>query len=120
MLIYLAALDAVPASLGEAAALDGANRLQRWWRVTVPLVAPTTAFLLVTGMVGAFQVFAQVYILTDGGPGTATTVWVHQIYTTAMRDFAFGRASAMAVILALLLAGAAYLSGRRRGPTVQY
>ncbi len=120
MLIYLAALDAVPRPLYQAAALDGARGWQRWRHVTVPLVSPTTGFLLITGMIGAFQVFAQVYVLTDGGPGTATTVLVHQIYTTAMRDFAFGRASAMAALLAVLLAAGAYVQTRRRRTVVEY
>ena len=121
MLIYLAAIDAIPARLYDAAALDGARGWRRWRHVTVPLVASTTGFLLITGMIGAFQVFAQVYVLTDGGPGTATTVLVHQIYTTAMRDFAFGRASAMAVVLAVLLvAGAAFIRSRGRDAAVEF
>ena len=120
MLIYLAALDALPQSVQSAAALDGASPLRRWWHITLPLVRPTTVFLLVTGLIGSFQVFAQVYVLTDGGPGTATTVLVHQIYTTAMRDFAFGRASAMAVVLTVLLGAAAYWQTRGRSAAVEY
>ncbi|MEW5766131.1 MAG: extracellular solute-binding protein [bacterium] len=103
IIIYLAALAAMPSSLHEAALMDGAGPIRRWWHITLPLLRPTTLFLLVTTSIASFQVFAQVLILTDGGPGYATSVLVHRIYTTAFRDFDFGLASAMALILFVVI-----------------
>lgn len=99
ILIYLAALDAIPTSLYDAGEIDGAGPLKRWWHITVPLLRPTTLFLALTITIASFQVFAQVLILTDGGPGYATEVIVHRIYTAAIRDFDFGIAAAMSLIL---------------------
>ncbi len=99
ILIYLAALDAIPTSLYDAGRIDGAGAMKRWWHITVPLLRPTTLFLALTITIASFQVFAQVLILTDGGPGYATAVVVHRIYTAAIRDFDFGIAAAMSLIL---------------------
>jgi multiple sugar transport system permease protein len=103
ILIYLAALDAIPTSLYDASEIDGASPLKKWWHITVPLLRPTTLFLALTMTIASFQVFAQVLILTGGGPGYATEVVVHRIYTAAIRDFDFGIASAMSLILFLVI-----------------
>jgi multiple sugar transport system permease protein len=103
ILIYLAALDAIPTSLYDAGKIDGAGAFRRWWHITVPLLRPTTLFLALTITIASFQVFAQVLILTGGGPGYATEVVVHRIYTAAIRDFDFGIASAMSLILFLVI-----------------
>jgi len=103
ILIYLAALDAIPTSLHDAGRIDGAGPLRRWWHITVPLLRPTTLFLALTITIASFQVFAQVLILTDGGPGYATEVIVHRIYTAAIRDFDFGTAAAMSLILFVVI-----------------
>jgi multiple sugar transport system permease protein len=105
ILIYLAALDAIPSSLHDAAEIDGAGPLRRWWNVTIPLLRPTTLFLALTMTIASFQVFAQVLILTDGGPGYATEVMVHRIYTAAIRDFDFGSAAAMSLVLFCVIMG---------------
>ncbi|UCD58348.1 MAG: extracellular solute-binding protein [Candidatus Hydrogenedentota bacterium] len=99
ILIYLAALDAIPTPLYDAGEIDGAGPLKRWWHITIPLLRPTTLFLALTITIASFQVFAQILILTDGGPGYSTEVVVHRIYTSAIRDFDFGVASAMSLIL---------------------
>jgi multiple sugar transport system permease protein len=103
LLIYLAAMEAIPPELFEAAKADGAGPLRQWWYVMLPLVRPTTLFLAVTGVIDSFQVFAQVLMLTDGGPAGSSTVIVHQIYTRAFRDLEFGQASAMALMLFVVL-----------------
>ena len=103
LLIYLAAMEAIPPELFEAARADGAGPLKQWWHVMLPLVRPTTLFLAVTGVIDSFQVFAQVLMLTDGGPAGSSTVIVHQIYTRAFRDLEFGQASAMALMLFAVL-----------------
>jgi len=103
ILIYLASLANIPASLLESAELEGATPFQKWLYITVPLLKGTTLFLLITGTIDALQVFAQVLMLTDGGPGMSTEVVVHRVYTAAFRDFDFGLSSAMALILFLAI-----------------
>ena len=99
MLIYLAGLQAIPDYLHEAAAIDGANRWQGFWKITLPLLAPTTFFIFVTSVIGAFQVFDQVYVMTGGGPANATTTLVHQIYNAAFKSLDMGYAAAMSFIV---------------------
>lgn len=99
MLIYLASMGNIPQSLYEAADLEGATPLKKWWYITVPLLRGTTTFLMITGAIAALQVFAQVLMLTDGGPGISTQVVVLRVYTSAFRDFDFGLSSAMALVL---------------------
>ena len=99
MLIYLASMANIPNSLYEAADLEGADGFKKWWHITVPLLGGTTTFLMITGVISALQVFAQVLMLTDGGPGNSTQVVVLRVYTSAFRDFDFGLSSAMALIL---------------------
>ena len=99
MLIYLASMANIPVSLYESADLEGAGPLRKWWYITVPLLRGTTTFLMITGAIAALQVFAQVLMLTDGGPGISTQVVVYRVYTSAFRDFDFGLSSAMALLL---------------------
>jgi multiple sugar transport system permease protein/sn-glycerol 3-phosphate transport system permease protein len=99
MLFFLAGLQGIPPELLESAAIDGAGHWQRFRRVTLPLLRPTTLFVLVTTIIGSFQVFDTVYVLTDGGPGTSTQVLNLSIYQTAFTDFRIGEASAMSVVL---------------------
>ena len=103
MLIYLASLGNIPTSLYESAELEGASELQKWWHITVPLLRTTTTFLIITGTIASLQVFAQVLMLTDGGPGISTEVVVHRVYTSAFRDFDFGLSSAMALMLFIVI-----------------
>ncbi|HNW33872.1 MAG TPA: extracellular solute-binding protein [Candidatus Ozemobacteraceae bacterium] len=117
ILIYLAALGNIPKSLYEAADLEGASLLQRWWYITVPLLRQTTMFLLITGAIDGLQVFAQVLMLTDGGPGMSTEVVVHRVYTAAFRDFDFGLSSAMALILFVGILTVTLLQRRFGGQT---
>lgn len=99
MLIYLAGLQGIPDYLREAAAIDGANRWQTFWRITLPLLQPTTFFIFVTSLIGAFQVFDVVYVMTGGGPANATTTLVHQIYNAAFKALDMGYAAAMSFVL---------------------
>ena len=103
MLIYLASMANIPGSLYESAELEGAGPFEKWWHITVPLLRGTTSFLMITGTITALQVFAQVLMLTDGGPGISTEVVVHRVYTSAFRDFDFGLSAAMALILFLAI-----------------
>jgi multiple sugar transport system permease protein len=104
-LSFLAGLLAIPNDIHAAAATDGANAWQRFWRITLPMLRPTMFFVLVTGIVSAAQVFDTVYALTDGGPGNSTDLVAHRIYAEAFGSAAIGRASVMAVVLFVILVG---------------
>lgn len=99
MVIFLAGLQAIPSELYEAAMIDGAGRWRRFWRITVPLLKPTTFFVLVTSAIGSFQVFTFVYVMTEGGPLRATDVIVYHIYQNAWQFLRMGYASAMSWVL---------------------
>ena len=108
MVVYLAGLQGIPRELTEAAAIDGATGLKSLRYITVPLLSPTTFFILITGIINSFKVFAPISIMTDGGPGTSTTVLVYQIYISAFRFFRMGYASAVALVLFLIIFGITY------------
>jgi multiple sugar transport system permease protein len=106
MVVYLAGLQAIPQEFYEAADVDGAGPWQRFRRITFPLVAPTTIFLLIINTIGAAKNFASIFVLTNGGPpgpGGATTTVVYYIYTEAFKFFRMGYASALAYTLFAML-----------------
>jgi multiple sugar transport system permease protein len=103
MLLYLAGLQNIDESYYEAARLDGASSWALFRKITIPLITPTTIFVVVIGVIEAFRVFNQVYIMTQGGPINATTVIVYYIYREAFVNFQGGTASAMSVVLFLML-----------------
>jgi len=102
MIIFLAALQQIPGHLYEAATIDGASALQKFFKITLPMISPTTFFLFVIGCIFSFNVFEQVNIMTSGGPMYSTTTVVHQIYERAFMTFQMGYASSMACILLLI------------------
>jgi multiple sugar transport system permease protein len=120
MLIYLAGLQGIPEYLKEAAAIDGANRWQSFFRVTLPLLQPTTFFIFVTSLIGAFQVFDQVYVMTGGGPANATTTLVHQIYNAAFKALDMGYAAAMSFVLFVIILVVSLISLRAIRSEVTY
>lgn len=100
LVIYLAGLQDIPRHLYEAAAIDGAGVWRSFWSITVPLLRPVFLFVFVIHIIGSFQIFGQVFIMTQGGPGDATRTVVQHLYETAFQNlFAFGSASAMAWVL---------------------
>lgn len=99
VLIFLAALQDVPRALYDAAMVDGANALRRVWHVTIPMVTPAILFSLLTGLIAAFQTFANAWIMTSGGPIRSTEFYVLYLYDNGFRYFRMGYASAMAWIL---------------------
>ena len=99
MVIYLAGLQSIPEEMYDAAKVDGANALQRLLYITIPLLRPTTFFLLVTSVIGTFQIFTEVYIMTNGGPLNRTTTIGYYLYTKAFRELDMGYATAMAFVL---------------------
>lgn len=105
MVLFLSGLQSVPQSALEAAALDGAGRATRFFHVTLPLLAPTTAFVATTSLILTFQAFDVVRVMTQGGPVRATTVFVYSIYEQMFMDLRVGRASAEVVVFFLVLMG---------------
>lgn len=99
MIVYLAALQGVPAELLEAARIDGASRLRQIWHVVLPLISPTTFFLTVSSLITSLQNFTVIQGLTEGGPGQATTVMSLYIIRTAFTKFNTSYASAQALIM---------------------
>lgn len=103
MVLFAAGLAGIPKHYYEAAAIDGANGWQKFWHITVPLLAPTTLFVLVISIIGSFQVFDIVFVLTSGGPLGATKVLVFYLYEHAFKYFDMGYASAVAYVLFAIL-----------------
>jgi multiple sugar transport system permease protein len=103
VVIYLAALQGVPQTLIEAAAIDGAGPWRTFRRITLPLLSPASLFLAVWLTINALQLFDEVYLSTQGGPLNATTVLVYYLYNQAFQQFNFGYASAIAYFLFLVI-----------------
>jgi multiple sugar transport system permease protein len=103
IVIFLAALQDVPRELYDAAKVDGATSFQRFFRVTIPLCTPSLLFVLITGLIGAFQYFAIVWILTRGGPNQSTNFYGVYLYQNAFSFFKMGYASALAWVLFVII-----------------
>lgn len=103
MMVYLSAMMGISTDYYEAAALDGANSVQKFFKITLPMLSPTTLFLFVTTFLSSMKVFQSVDILTQGGPYRSTEVFVYNIYRYAMEDFRMDRAATVAVFFFLLL-----------------
>lgn len=112
MVIFTAGLMNIPPDLYEAAQVDGASKWVAFWRITLPLLKPTTLFVFVTTTISGFQVFIEPWLMSGGGPGTASRVVMLEIYDRGFRFFNMGDASAMAVYLFLVIAAVAYLQMR--------
>jgi len=120
MLIYLAGLRNIPTVLYEAAQIDGAGRLSRFWHITIPMLSPTIFFNTVMNIIGAWQVFTQAYVMTGGGPNNATLTMVLHIYRTGFQNGYFGYASAQAGALFIVILAFIFLSLRSSAFWVHY
>jgi multiple sugar transport system permease protein len=109
MIIYLAALQSMPKEIMEAGAIDGADEWHIFWKITMPLISPTIVFTLVMLIIGGFNVFTSVYLITNGGPMQQTEVLLSYMYHQAFDFLDFGYGSAISVILAVLLIIMSYL-----------
>lgn len=103
MVLFLAALQGVPRELTEAASIDGAGPLRSFTRITLPMISPTIMLTLIITIVGSLQVFAQIAVLTQGGPGISTTVLVYYLVQQAFDFHAFGYGSTLAIVLFLIV-----------------
>ena len=111
-LLFYAGLQSIPRSLYEAAALDGAGEIRLLWHLTLPLVRPVMGFVLVTSVIGSFQIFDTIAVATDGGPANSTRAIVYYIYENAFRFMKMGYASALSVLLFLGLAAVSLVQMR--------
>ena len=105
MLIYLSALQGVPTQLYEAATIDGAGRIRRFWNVTVPMISPVILFTFITGVIGSFQVFTQAWVINGGtgAPQYASMFYVLYLFLNAFRRFRLGIAAAQAWLLFIVI-----------------
>ena len=108
-IIYLAGLQNIPPHLYEAGMLDGANSWKRFWRITLPLLTPTIFFLLVIELIDAFKIFTQAFVITKGGPLKATYFYLYYFYEEAFQNFNMGYASALAIVLLVVIMAATLL-----------
>lgn len=120
IILYAAAMAAIPDSLYEAADLDVASPWSKFRNITWPLIVPTTLFVMVTATIDSFQVFDLIYTMTKGGPQLSTYTVVYHIYTTAFERFQFGIASAMAVLLGLVIVVISAIQFRFFSSNVEY
>jgi multiple sugar transport system permease protein len=103
MLIYLAGLQGIPTEMYEAAKVDGANELQQFWHITIPMTSPVIFFNFVIGMIGALQTFDTAFIATNGGPAWSTYFYMLHLFNTAFEELKMGYASALAWVLFLYI-----------------
>jgi multiple sugar transport system permease protein len=115
MIIYLAGLRSIPVEYYEAAQIDGANWVQRLWYITLPLLRPVMLYVAVISIIVAFQVFSPAYLLTRGGPGSATRVLPIFIFQNAFEYLKMGYASAASLVLLLTLLGLTLVQFRLLG-----
>jgi multiple sugar transport system permease protein len=120
MIIFLAGLQGIPEELLDAARIDGATNWQRFWRVTLPLLKPTTFFILVTSVISSFQIFTSIYVMTGGGPVRSTDVIVYHIYQAAWEELRMGYASAMSWVLFVIIMLATWIQFKIIGREVEY
>jgi multiple sugar transport system permease protein len=119
-LLFVGGLNNIPKEIHEAAALDGATGLRKHLTVTLPLLSPTLLVASVVGIINALQVFEQPYVLTNGGPGDSTRTVVMVIYETAFEQLRFGEASAVGVLLFVLIMAVTALQFRLSRRFVHY
>ncbi|MBW7884376.1 MAG: sugar ABC transporter permease [Caldilineaceae bacterium] len=118
--IFLAALQGVDRELKDAAAVDGANMWQAFWHVSFPAISPVTYFLLITGLIDAFQTFDLVSVMTNGGPVNASNLYVYYLYRESFHYYRMGSASAIAVIFFTIVMTMTYVQNRFASRWVHY
>jgi multiple sugar transport system permease protein len=118
--IFLAGLQSIDPSFYEAARVDGASPIQSFFRITVPMMTPTTFFVLIMSVIGSFQVFDQTYVLTQGGPATRTTTIVYYIYQNGFLWYRMGYASALAWVLLLIILSITAIQWKMQDRWVNY
>ncbi|MCR8630032.1 carbohydrate ABC transporter permease [Paenibacillus radicis (ex Xue et al. 2023)] len=120
VILYLASLGNIPETFYEAAKIDGANVLQQFWHVTLPLLKPTTLYLVITGTIQVFNVFVLIKIMTSGGPGNSTQTLAYLLYEKAFVFGQYGIASAVGAVLVFLVAIIAIIQYKFLSTDIEY
>jgi multiple sugar transport system permease protein len=120
VVLFSAAMGSIPPDYYEAAELDGAGPVRRWWHITVPLIKSTTLYLVVIYTIASFEVFERIYIMVPSGVGNSTQTIVTQIYNNGFKDLNFGVASAQALVLFAMIALVAVVQFRALRSDVEY
>lgn len=120
MLIFLAGLKQIPISLYESASIDGATSLQKFWKITMPMLTPTIFFNLIQQIINGFRIFTESKIITDGGPMNSTLTYVLYLYRSAFTNFHMGYSCALAWIMALIIGVATLLLFKTQKSWVHY
>jgi len=120
VVLYSAAMGSIPTEYYEAAELDGANGIQKWWHITVPLIKSTTLYLVVLYSIASFEVFERIYIMVPSGVGNSTQTIVTQIYNNGFKDLNFGVGAAQAFVLFVMIATVAVFQFRFLQSDVEY
>jgi len=120
MIIFLAALQSIPVVFYEVAAIDGASKWDRFWRITLPLIRPTLIFVLVMLIIGGFQAFISIYLITGGGPLQRTEVLLSYMYNQGFKYMEFGYGAALSYMLAALIFGVNFIQIRFLQQRVEY
>jgi multiple sugar transport system permease protein len=120
MVMYLAGLQGVPRELYEAATVDGATAWQQFRKITLPMLTPTTFFVSIMLTIGCFKMFDVVQIMTEGGPGRATKMLVNYIYQLSFIDIKYGTASAVALLLFVIVLSVTLFQFRAEKKWVNY
>ncbi len=120
MIIWLAGLQGIPETFYEAAQVDGASPLRQFFSITLPLLSPTIFFVLVTGIIGTFQIFTQAYVITNGGPNDATLFYALLIYRHAFQYYNMGYAAALAWVLFIIVMVLTLVNMKLAGRWVYY
>lgn len=122
MIIYLAGLQSIPPNLYEAGKVDGASGFAMLFKITIPMISPISFFIFVTTLIESFKTFEQIRIMTGGGPVNSTTTIVHQIYMRAFSEYKMGYASAMSIVLLVVIFGITLLNmkiGEKNGECIE-
>lgn len=120
VMIYTSAIQGLPKDVYEAANIDGASELRKFFKLTIPFLSPTTFFLVTTTLISSFQVFAPIQLMTRGGPGSSSSVLVYYIYTSAFSFYKMGYASSMSWILFILLFTVTLIQWKNQKKWVSY
>ena len=120
LIVYIAALKNVPADLYEASAIDGASPVKQFFKITVPMISPTTFYLLVVRLISAFQIFAAINIISDGGKNSGSVSLVVMIYDEAFKQYNFGYASAIAWVLVVFILAITLINFKAQKHWVHY
>lgn len=120
ILLFLSALAAIPKEIYEASSIDGAGPWDKLWRVTLPLIVPTTLYVLVIHTIGRIQIFSMIYLLTEGGPAYSTTSIAYRVFQLGFLYFRFGEACAYGVVLLMITFVIAFFQFRYLGRKLEY